>query len=378
MPRNTLHQSHQRIAPGRITFCRELRGLTKKALAEKLDRSSSCIMQYEAGTKPVPFDMFARMVDVFDVNPEFLTADAPSLAYDVCHFRANRRVPQMERLKARSYALIIASIYRYLEDQGILFPEQGFVPYSGEPDEGDMDAFALRMRQDLGLGLGAISDMAALLEKVGVRIIILPESCAGLDAFAFWIDGKPYICISYSAASRMQFDYAHEFAHLLLDEDTVPGDTMAERRAHRFAAAFLMPSPTFRQDCPHIYRRALFLSVKQYWHVSIGAALYRARELGIMNERTYLNAIIAQNKTGERKSEPGEFSRPMPTLLGQALDMVAEDVTLEEMADALTLTSQALFSFLQEQMVPATVVQKMGGVFDPPEKKKATILRFYS
>ncbi len=376
MQRNTLHQSHQRIDPNRITFCRELKGLTKKALAEKIDRSPSCIMQYEAGTRPVPFDVFERLVNIFDVSPEFLTTNAPCIAHDVCHFRANRRVSQVERLKARSYALIISSIYRYLEEQGILFPELGFVPCSGNLEERDMDTFALRMRQDLGLGLGPIPDMAALLEKIGVRIILLPESCAGLDAFAFWIGGKPCICISYSAASRMQFDYAHEFAHLLLDGETVPGDTMAERRAHRFAAAFLMPSPTFRRDCPHIFRRPLFLSVKQYWHVSIGAALYRARELGIMNERTYLNAIIAQNKAGERKNEPGEFSKPMPTLLGQALDMVAEDITLEEMADALTLTPQTLLSFLQEQMVSATVIQKMGGVC-LPEKKKATVLRFY-
>ncbi len=37
---------------GRISYARELRGLTKKALAEKIQKTPAAVTQYEAGLKP--------------------------------------------------------------------------------------------------------------------------------------------------------------------------------------------------------------------------------------------------------------------------------------------------------------------------------------
>lgn len=373
----SLHYCHQYVQPERVTFAREAKGLTKKELAEILCKTASAVTQYESGTTKITFDVFCALSDALSVRPEFLTSLAPPMpriSMDACHFRANKRLPQMERVKARAYAQHVICIYRFLENCGILFPEQQFEPYQGERlTEYAMDIYAGHMRKYFGLGNGPIQNMAHLLENSGIRIVLLPDRYAGLDAFSAWVDGIPCVMITaHVAASRMQFDYGHELAHLLLDENTPPGDLLAERRAHRFSAAFLMPRQTFTADCPSRYRKDEFLSVKGYWHVSMSAALYRARELGIMTEHSYKFAMIELSRSNERKQESGEFAPPLPTLLHQAMEMVYKEMSLTTMADALALKIPYLEQLLREQGVAENIIQTM----QPKPRPQGRILYF--
>lgn len=372
----SLARCHPYVEVERITFVRESRGLTKKALSEMVKKSSGWLTQIENGTIGLTIEMFEKFVEALDVRPEALTSLAPPLSrvdLGSVHFRANKRVPQMDRIQARCYSQQVMAIYDFVESQGIRFPELCFAPYEGpQLTEQDMGEFAAKVRQSFGLGLMPILSMSNLLEGKGVRIILLPDQCAGLDAFSTWINGVPCIMIAGNLpASRMQFDYGHELAHLLLDMETPSGDLLAERRAHRFAAAFLMPRETFAPECPTRYYREAFIKLKTTWHVSIGAALYRSRELDILTERQYRYAIIRQNQTKERINEPGEFERPVPTALSQALDLLSDDVTLAEMSDSLALKTSQLFRILCEQGVSAKTLRKMSS-------GKANIIQFRS
>lgn len=372
----SLHYYFQHIKPARISFAREAKGLTKKQLADLLEKKPSAITQFESGRSGLAFETFEDLVKVLDVHPALLTditPPLPSVSMQSCHFRANKKVPQIERIEALCYAQQILALYAFLESKGITFPEQSFVPHEGDVlTEQQMEKYAVQVRQNLGLGIGPILNMAQLLENIGCRIVLLPTKCARLDAFATWVDGCPCIMIARETpASRMQFDYAHEFAHLLLDENTVPENPLAERRANRFASAFLMPKPSFDADCPRFFKTSVFLSVKKYWHVSIGAALYRARELGCIQERTYKNAIISNTRAGIRKEEPGEFEKPLPTLLAQALELLVNEVTLFEIADALALYPYQLKELLLSQCVPESTIQKM-----TPTTARAKVLSF--
>ena len=230
----------------------------------------------------------------------------------------------------------------------------------------------MEVRSAANLGLGPIPNMAGLLESLGVRIILLPAREAKLDGFATWFEGTPCVMIdSNSAASRMQFDYAHELAHLIFDEESTPEDPLVERRANRFASAFLMPATSFRADCPQFYRQSHFVSVKKYWHVSIAAALYRARELGILSEKSYKSAQISRSRAGTRMQEEEEFPPSMPSLLDQAMRLVCHDVRLDEMALDLGMSQHGLRDILELQNVSPDVLDVM-----TPPTKKARIIDF--
>ena len=354
----------QNMDPNRITFARELRGLTKKELAEKICKTPSAVTQYETGKSGLSLDTFTTLAHALSVPLSFfskLNPPLPSASLGKCHFRANRRVPQTERQKAFSYAEQVFTIFSYLTDKGVQFPDTSVPTYDGRLiGERQIEELAVTVRSAIGLGLGPIPDMAQLLESLGVRIIFLPAHDVKLDGFATWFNGTPCVMIDAdSAASRMQFDYAHELAHLILDEDSTPEDVLVERRANRFASAFLMPAASFMIDCPKYYRQQLFVSVKQYWCVSIAAALYRARELGILSEKSYKSAQIIRNRAGTRSKEEGEFAHPLPSLLDQAMKLVCHEISLADMAQDLGMSLFMLRDILEVQQVSSETLDAM-------------------
>lgn len=360
----SLHSYHQNLDPIRISFARELNGLTKKELAERINKTPSFISLCEAGKSGISFETFMSLAEALSVPPAFFSKHNPSLpmaSLGQCHFRANRRVPQIERTSAFCYARQVFTIFSYLTEKGIHFPKVSIPTYNGaEINERQIEKLAVSVRSSIGLGLGPIPNMACLLESMGIRIILLPARMVKLDGFATWFDGVPCIMIdSNSAASRMQFDYAHELAHLILDEDSTPEDVLVERRANRFASAFLMPAESFRMDCPRKYRQPLFVSVKKYWHVSIAAALYRARELGILSETSYKSAQITRSRTGTRIQEEDEFALPLPSVFNQAIKLICNDIRLDEMAQELGMDMHMLRTILECQQVDAEILDAM-------------------
>ena len=369
------HFYHQNLDPARISFARELNGLTKKELAERINKTPSSITLYEAGKSGISFETFMSLTKALSVSPAFFSKYNPPLplaSLGQCHFRANRRVPQIERTRAFCYARQVFTIFSYLTEKGIHFPKVNLPIYDGsEISERQIERLAVSVRSFMGLGLGPIPNMARLLENAGVRIILLPAKTAKLDGFATWFDDVPCVMIdSDSVASRMQFDYAHELAHLIFDMDSTPEDVLVERRANRFASAFLMPAESFRIDCPRSYRQPLFVSVKKYWYVSIAAALYRARELGILSENSYKSAQIIRSRAGTRIQEEEEFPHAFPSVLNQAMKLICHDVRLDEMAQELGMDMYALRSILELQQVETETLD----IMMPP--KKNPILNF--
>lgn len=366
---------HAKFEPARLTFARELRGMTKRQLAEEIGYSPSRITQFESGKNIPTLDTFENIANTLNLHPSFFsawTADIPQSSLGQTHFRSNIDVSQSERLRAHAYAQNVFRIYDYLEQQGVHFPKVSLGNYSQPASENDMEKLADRFREETGLGFGPIHDLPALLEGLGVRIILLEKRNVQLHGFASWIDGIPCMMIDAEAdAGRLQFSYAHELKHLLFDEDYAPNDVLLERMANRFAGAFLMPAATFKEECPARYRQPEFQALKEHWHVSIAAALFRARQLGKMSEAAYRSATINRSGKGLRQKEEKDFTPAYPTLLAQAIDLVADDITLDDMQEALGIKANELFNILTTQKVNPDSLTKM-----VPAEKPARILEF--
>ena len=372
----TIHYCWSELNPQRLTAARELRGLTKKALADLIGKTSSAVTQFEAGTSGMDFQTFEAIVEALQLPPAFfILQEGYSLDPGSCHFRAKRDVTQILRRRAIGYASRVLNVFWALEKMGVQFPEADIVAKT-EPahySPGEIDAVATYTRKSWGLGLGPISNMAQLLESKGVFIVLLPDEYAGIDAFSDWAtDERPCIvAVGNSNPSRLQFDYGHELAHLLFHKDIPTGMRETERFADGFSGAFLMPSATFGKYCPTSWTYRGFLNVKQEWFVSMQAAMYRARELGKISDRAHRGGIIFLREKSLHINEPGEFEAPYPFMLTDALELVAGEVVLAELAEDIGLSADELENILRVQQVPQSTIDKF-----KPRPVRAKVTRF--
>jgi len=350
-----------RIEPQRITAARELRGLTRKALADIIGKSPAAISLFESGKSGLDPATFAKLTLALSMPPAFFTSDNPTSPVDfsTCHFRANRSLSQSDRRKAFQFALCYISLFSALESFGVSFPNVQLDPLPWNGYNGHyIEKAAVDVRKSWGLGNGPISNVAGLLESKGIFVLFLPDAYEKMDAFSMWVAERPCIVISKGKEpSRIQFDYAHELAHLVFHMDESAGDPESERAANHFAGAFLAPYETFSTECPTRWNYHAFLNIKSRWRMSIAASLYRAKQIGKISENSYKSGMIALRDN--RRHEVGEFSPSMPSMIKSAIDLIKEDVSLDALADRMCITTDFLKEILLCQGVSESTLIQM-------------------
>jgi len=339
-----------RFVPSQLTRARELRTLTKKDLAERVEKTASAIGQFERGTaRPDPSTLRALSM-ALGVPPGFFVREAvaPALSMEDGHFRSLRSVSRYLRRQALRTAELTYEVLHQLEEEGIELPEEQLTPLRCSLDDPEaIEAFAAEVRRAWGLGLGPLPRPIQLLEAMGVRVLPLADPCQAVDAFSLWYQEQPFVFLAmHKTPSRTHFDVAHELGHLLLHEDVAPGNPERESEADRFASAFLLPRETYLRECPSRWNLQLFRGLKSRWHVSIQALLYRARRLGRLSEASYRRACVDINKRGMRRNEGGEWPLERPQVLREALQMVSEDLPFSVLATRLGLYPDDLHRLL--------------------------------
>jgi len=336
-----------RLDPARITFARELRGLTKKSLAEKLKKTSSAVSQIERGLIRPDLATFISMSLALGVPPSFFIGTSRQqdrIDMSSCHFRALRSTSQsLRRQSVRSGDLSI-DLIELLESKGVILPPEQVSDFNASSDtEEHIEQAANDLRRYWGLGLGPIPDIIRLLESKGIIILPLPNSCIKVDAYSTWRGKRPCILLSLAKTpSRVRFDVGHELGHLVLHEETSAGQKKSEREASRFAGAFLAPRENFLEECPRRWSLAAFQQLKFRWKMSIQALLYRAKDLGCISQSTHQRAMMQLSKYNMRKNEGPEWEMEKPVILGQALELLSDQISLDQVASDLFLFPKEL------------------------------------
>lgn len=340
-----LHLAAHLFQPPRLTLAREMRGLTKAELAERIGKSAAAVGQFESGgraaCRPDPRTLAALALSLGVPVGFFARRSAvPHLAVDTCHFRSMRSTSQRERRQLLARGSLICDLLRELENH-VRFPEEQ-VSRVARPlrNEADIDQLAIEVRQAWGLGLGPISNVVNLLERQGVVVTQVPASSMDVDAFSAWHDGRPlaFLVMAKGSTSRVRWDASHELGHLVMHMDVVPGSPIAEREADRFAAAFLLPRDAFLPECPRRLNWDHFYELKRRWKVSVSALVKRAYDLHCITEATYRRAFIHLNKSGERHAERDEPPPEPPTLIASAIAAAATRIDKASIAHGLGLS----------------------------------------
>ncbi|MFY0581659.1 ImmA/IrrE family metallo-endopeptidase [Cystobacter fuscus] len=370
LPHNALFSIAHAFNPAQLTLARELRGLLKHELAEKVGKSPSAIGQFENGrARPEPQTILALSL-ALGLPPGFFAreAKAPAVVPDRCQFRSQRSSSVREQRYVLARGELLKELVALLNED-VDFPEPK-VPHAHGPVRSieDVEECAEMARRQMGLKDGPIGSMVNELENLGVMVIPMDADCRRVDAFSTWIDKRPYVFLNTfkGSTSRARFDAAHELGHLVMHPDVVPGSPELEHQADQFASAFLLPRSSFSKECPRRINFEHLRELKVRWKVSLAALLYRGRELGFFSEAAVRRAYIQMNSLGIRRNEPDEPTAEEPQLLQSALKVVlAEETTEGELAEKMGLSVHELLALVEGRDLPNVITSTTKGVISP-------------
>ncbi len=311
----------------KLQSVRELNGLSRKELADKLNLSEQAIWQYENQYTVPKFEVVNELKKIFNVKAQFFYTEpfaaniskVESIAYRA-EDREARKKTKMETTfidftsfflnKFESKLNLPTSSLQLLRDESIQL-------YNMSMETNDrllqLEKIAENARKRLD-----VQSNSELLYKLELSGIYILEKNMGtsIDAYSTWTSQeKPFIILGNKkkSAVRRNFDLAHELGHLLLhykiDMDSLTKDEhkIIEKEANDFASFFLLPKDQFLKDFSTISKKSnpeSYLDMKMKYMVSIGALEYRAYKMGLLTfeENRYFYATL--NRKDYKKNEP--------------------------------------------------------------------------
>ena len=349
---NDVHTVAHLFDPARLTIAREWRGLTKKELAARVEKTPSAISQFESEDHRLRPD--AQTVRRLSLAlrlpiPFFATSsDLRLIPLDAGHFRSLRSASQRDRRRLLAVGALLCDVVGFLE-QHVEWPQDAV---SGAVDSAgsivDVEECAKAVRAAWGMKLGPIPNMTQLLESVGVLVIPIDQDSRQVDAFSLWQKGRPCVFLGTDkgSTSRTQFDGAHELGHLIRHADVAAGERAVEREADAFASAFLLPRESFLPVCPRRLSWNHFVELKRRWRVSLAALIRRARDLGCLSDASYRRANILLRGRLRHLEIDTEPNPELPRSLPLALQTIEDEWPLQQIADELRLGAANLLQLL--------------------------------
>ena len=246
--------------------------------------TAQAIGKYERDESMPSSGVLIALAEALGVSVEYLTGD-PDLVLETAE---QRPVP----------AGVAELLERYLALEELLAlpsDEWDIPPGAPYPVAGDLaaaDLAAFRLRAHWGLGRNPTPSMVELLEANGIKVIAFDLGAGdGLTAHARRggirrLASAIVVNCGHSGA-RQRFTLARELGRLVL---AVDAGADAEKAAHRFAGAFLMPADALRRAIGS--RRATIawnelLSLKRRFGVSVQELVRRCRDLGIIDDALF-------------------------------------------------------------------------------------------
>ena len=306
---------------------RELNGLSRKELADKLEITEQAVWQYENEKFLPRIEILNKLREFFAVETRYFFTPSylnnAIVSEEKIAYRADDRESRKKTKLELSYLNFIDYYIRYFE-KNIMLPNNTIknirnkcLEYIHKASPADRIAaiqqIAIYARKKLRISNNR--DLMYILENSGIYVLE-KNLGATIDAYSTCTeDGRLYIILGTmrKSAVRRNFDLAHELGHLLLHDDIdmellSPQEFKSiEKEADLFASAFLLPEKEFIADFADIRRKSnpdAYLELKRKYMVSIASLEMRAYHLDLINyqENRYFWAQLY--KKGYRKYEP--------------------------------------------------------------------------
>ena len=327
------------------------RGYTVGELAELSGYQRQTISMYEnKKSTPIDASVVFNLSRVLNFPPQFFTDQTINIDSGSTYFRALLTTNKKYRSQQEQKMEFVAALYSFIQEY-VDFPELNLpeFPPNASPEEA-----ASILRKHWGLGDRPISNLIYTAEENGIIVTSFKTETDDVDAFSKMLDinGEQRYFIGYSSnktsAARIHFDVAHELGHICLhdwseDVETLSKEEFKEReeQAHRFAAAFLLPESTFRNEIIRSpYSLPYYKQLKQKWKVSMAAMIRRAYTLDIITADDYQMLVRTMQRRSIWKNEPLDdiLITAEPSLLRTSVTMLLSEkvFTAKEFIDELS------------------------------------------
>ena len=276
----------------RLRRARSAAGLSLRDLEARIGKrvTAQAINKYERGESMPGSGVLIALADALGVSVDYLTGD-PEIVLDAVEFRKKKLARRRE--EAHVEARVVDRMERYLTVEEILaMPSVAWdapreAPYPVVNEVGDAEHAARGLRAHWTLGVDPIPNLVELLEGRGIKVLSIDlTDIDGLTARVRRGNRKPMPVVVVNRANwgeRQRFTLAHELGHMALG---VASRIDAEKAAHRFAGAFLMPREALWTEIGK-HRRSIgwseLFELKRIFGVSVQALAIRCRDLGIFN-----------------------------------------------------------------------------------------------
>jgi Zn-dependent peptidase ImmA (M78 family)/transcriptional regulator with XRE-family HTH domain len=268
--------------------------------------------------------------EALGVSSDFFYSPRRScIELEQCHFRSVRAstltIKKSIAAQVELFELLIDEL-----DKEISFPPVAFQMIEEPLTSIDrVEQIAEQFRRDQGLGLGPISSVSRLAEKVGVLVVSVVDADDRVDAFSLH-NKRPLIVRNTAKMNpcRQRFDVAHELGHLIMHQGMETGCHDTENQANAFASALLMPRSSFAGEFPAMRGQYLNWSalseLKLRWKVSFKALIYRAQTLHLISPEQAKSGFTYLNRNGFTKHESldEKIQMEQPILVQRAIDLL--------------------------------------------------------
>jgi Zn-dependent peptidase ImmA (M78 family) len=232
------------------------------------------------------------------------------------------------------------------------------------------DALAQRQRQRLGLGTGPVENLRRALENEGLRVFEVPAPQGEFAGFSWWY-GDNVPCVLLNArdpAGRRAFTLAHEYGHLLREDQPSLCDPEArlpeERFTNRFAACLLMPQDDLRAQCerhgitPTTFSLEGAAALARRYHVGVEAMGRRLEELGRIPQGAadaLIRELSSRRPYYPRPASPRWRRQVGDTYAGRAIQAYSQGlISLSRLAQYLGVNVSKAFEIVGAAPVRAT------------------------
>lgn len=334
------------LNPKQIVLARNIRGLSQGELSKKLGRTDqSYLSNVEKEKIPFTEELARSIATSLSLPISFFYKEKTFTRLSKFYYRKRNAFPAAELVPLEAKMDVIRSGYlALLESVDIKMQKLPAIPVKGTNTP---EKIAEHFRLFLGLDESPIDNLVTLVEKLGITVLFLPVDSDKFSGLTLQTDKNlPLIVVNKNMPNdHKKFTIAHEIAHLIMHipfaEDPEFYDALedleaVEKQADEFAGAFLMPRKTAQYFFTGLTYSKL-TELKLYWKVSKQAIIYRAKQIGAINESKFKSLFIELSRYGERKKESVEIAIDKPVLfekviaahqkhLNYSIKVIAEDI----------------------------------------------------
>jgi Zn-dependent peptidase ImmA (M78 family)/transcriptional regulator with XRE-family HTH domain len=278
----------------RLRAYRDIEGINQQQLAEILDLSPSMVSAIESGRREFSGDLSA-----IGYANERLTL--PNMSPPLHRTRSITTATAKKR--AHELLRLGGEVFGELRDRTDRAPHLRLERHPTPETLDEIEELAVEVRTALDHeDVGPIQNLTAAVERAGVCVVPI-AGLKGVDGLSSWVNGVPVIGLSPAVpGDRFRFSLSHELGHLLFHAKRSDN---TESEANRFAGALLFPRSEFDAAMPDRPFLRDFVNLKSSWGMAVSALVYRAHELGHVDDSRYRALQIQMSKW--HKNEPGTF-----------------------------------------------------------------------